>query len=271
MAGEEAEDVLAFRSASGGMRLNSYEYLWMSNGGRAWIEGTELGFVFAQPPLSVPWIRGLWDTEVMRLGADGQSELLFATADIVGGASESHPGATRFLPYPIWTSCPDGSFGLYDPTRNALRRFTASGAVSGVYELPSERRVRIDPDRIFDTVYPGILRNRLMVDAPERDELYELVKRDYESRAEEFADVFPEYVHLDCSRGGVLWAQAFDTTSGQMGRGPTWWRVDAEGRGGEVEFPSTFRPLRFAEDRIWGIHTAEFDVEYVAWTELVGP
>ena len=271
VAGEEAEETLALRGPSGGMRLNSYEYLWMNNGGRTWIEGTKAGFVFAQPPLNVPWIFGLWSTEVVRLGADGQSELLFATADIVGDPSEPYPGAIRFLPYPIWTSCPDGSFGLYDPTENVLLRFTESGDAQDLQELPPRKRVRIDPNRIFATVYPGVLRNRLIVDPPEPDEMYELAKRDYESRAEEFADVFPEYVHLDCSGGGVLWAQAFDTSSGQMGRGPMWWRVDADGRSREVEFPSTFRPMRFAGDRIWGIHTGEFDVEYVAWTELVGP
>ena len=121
---------------------------------------------------------------------------------------------------------------------------------------------------VFATVYPGILRNRLMADPPERDVLYDAFRRDYSNRADEFATVFPEYVHLDCSSPDTLWLQLFDSGGGQMGRGPRWLRVSSDGDIGTVDFPGTFRPMQFHEGRIWGIHTGEFDVEYVAWTEL---
>ena len=109
-----------------------------------------------------------------------------------------------------------------------------------------------------------------MADPPDREVLREMVRRDYERSAGEFAPVFPEFVHLDCDQANTLWLQAFDATAGQMGRGPRWLRVDENGRTGRVEFPDTFRPMRFHGDRVWGVHTGEFDVEHVAWTEVAG-
>ncbi len=251
------------------IRLNSYEYLWTNNGGRAWIEGTEDGFVFAEPAPGLPWIYSMWSTYVVRHRADGEAERILSTAEVVGDPSTRFPGAQRFLPYPIWTACPNGSLAVYDPSKNLLRRFSATGEPLAEHELPPERRVRMTTERVLATVIPGVLRNRLMVDAPERDVLLEMFKRDYEDRASEFAEVFPEYVHLDCSGRDTLWLQPFDSSSGQMGRGPLWLRVTTEGEMGSVEFPVRFRPMRFHEDRIWGTHTGELDVEYLAWTELV--
>ncbi len=265
------ETVSLAGASSAAVRLNSYEYLWMSNGGRAWIQGTEDGFVFAQPSPAMPWIFALWSTDVVRLQTDGQAEQVLSTAEIVGEPSARFASARRFLPYPIWTACPNGSLAVYDPNQNLLRRFSASGEMLVVHELPPEQRVRITTERIFTTVYPGVLRNRLVVDPPERDVFYEMVRRDYEDREAEFSPVFPEYVHLDCSIGDTLWLQLFDSTGGQMGRGPFWLRVTAEGKRGEVRFPASFRPMRFHEGQIWGVHTGEFDVEYVAWTEMAGP
>ena len=43
---------------------------------------------------------------------------------------------------------------------NDLKRISATGATSVVHELPPERRVGISTERIFNTVYPGFLRNR---------------------------------------------------------------------------------------------------------------
>ena len=108
----------------------------------------------------------------------------------------------------------------------------------------------------------------MFADVPERDEFYLMVKRDYESRADEFSTVFPEYVDLDCTTENTLWLQLFDTTSGQMGRGPVWLRITQGGARGEVRFPASFRPMRFHRDRIWGINRGEFEVDYVAWTEV---
>ena len=84
----------------------------------------------------------------------------------------------------------------------------------------------------------------------------------------EFAAVFPEYVHLDCADRDTLWLQPFDTEAGGLGRGPRWLHVGLEGDTGSVEFPETFTPLQFHEGRVWGVHIGDFDIEYVAWTEL---
>ncbi len=269
--GAEAGETLSLAGdASVTVRLNSYEWLWMNNGGRTWIEGTEDGFVFAQASPALPWIFSLWSTDVVRLGTDGHAEQVVSTAEVVGDPSARFGGARRFLPYPIWTACPNGSLALYDPNQNLLRRLSRTGETLAVHELPPEQRVGISIERIFATVWPGILRNRLMAPPPERDVFFENVRRYYEERATEFSAVFPEYVHLDCSNGNTLWLQPFDSTGGQMGRGPFWLRVTAEGKRGSVRFPASFRPMRFQDDRIWGVHTGDFDVEYVAWTEMAG-
>ena len=250
------------------IRLNSYEYLWTNNGARTWIDGTEEGIVFAEPMPGLPWIFSLWSTDVVRLRRDGERERLLSTEGVVGDPAPHFPGAQRFLPYPIWTACPGGSLALYDPGRNVLRRFSSMGEELGIHELPPERGTKMSAERVFTTVYPGILRNRLMASPPGRDVLQEMFMRDYENRADEFSTVFPEYVHLDCSAGDILWLQLFDSTSGQLGRGPRWLRVTVEGRMGPATFPPSFRPMRFDRGRIWGMYTGESDVEYVAWTEL---
>lgn len=262
------EQTLSAVNVSSPIRLNSYEWLWTNNGGRAWIEGTAEGFVFAEPSTGLPWIFSLWSTEVARLGEDGRLERIVSTAEVVGDPSTHFPGVRRFLPYPIWTACPDGSLAVYDPNENVLRRLSATGQEVGSHLLPPERRVSMTAERVFTTVYPGVLRNRLMVDPPERDVLYEMFRRDYTNRASEFAAVFPEYVHLDCSSPDTLWLQVFDSANGQMGRGAKWLRVSVDGEIATVEFPLSFRPMRFDEGRIWGTHTGDYDVEYVAWTEL---
>ena len=78
---EEQDAPFAQAAASSGpIRLNSYEYLWTNNGGRTWIEGTESGFVFAEPTPAIPWISSLWSTEVVRLMPNGETRRLVSTA-----------------------------------------------------------------------------------------------------------------------------------------------------------------------------------------------
>lgn len=267
-AGTEEELAFAVSPGTPPIRLNSYEYLWTNNGGRTWLEGTERGFVFAAPPPGMPWIPATWHTDVVRLTLEGETEHVASTAELVGSAEERFAGAERFLPYPMWTSCPDGSLALYDPNRNQLRRLSADGVELAQHALPPEQRLSMNPERVWATVYPGVMRNRRMADPPGEDVLREAFRRDYTDREDEFADVFPEYAHLDCSSPDTLWLQRFDASAGQLGRGPMWLRVEGDGASGTVEFPSTFRPMRFHEGRIWGTHTGEFDVEYLAWTEL---
>ena len=243
----------------------------MNNGGRVWIRGSDDGLVFATAAFTSPWILSFWSTEIVRLHWDGRTEPLLSTAAVVGDPSTRFPGARRFLPYPLWAACSDGSLAVYDPNQNTVHRFTASGDSLGSHGLPPERRVAVNADRVFDTVYPGVLRNRLFGDPPERNVLYAMVKHDYERRVEEFSTVFPEYVDMACSGENTLWLQRFDTTSGQMGRGPIWLRMTREGGEGEVRFPNSFRAMRFYRNRIWGINRGEFDVEYVAWAEVPEP
>lgn len=268
--GGEPEVITLPGDSTGPGRINSYEYLWMNNGGRGWMRGTEGGFLVARADPSVAWIFSLWSTDIVHLGRDGSVETVVRTADVVGDPSTRFPGATRFLPYPLWAACPDRSLAVYDPNRNAVVRLSAEGDSIGVHQLPPERRIPITQERIFTTIHPGILRNRLFADPPEPHVIRQMIERDYEPRADEFSEVFPEYAEFDCTDADTLWIQRFDTTAGQMGRGPLWLRISGSGAVGEVRFPERFRPMRFTDGRIWGIHRGEFDVDYVAWVEVGG-
>lgn len=53
-----------------------------------------------------------------------------------------------------------------------------------------------------------------------------------------------------------------------MGRGATWLRITDSGVRAEVRFPDDFRPMRFHDGRVWGIHRDDFDVDHVAWVEM---
>lgn len=272
VADEMSNDPALLRDFEGHepLRLNSYDYLWTNNGGRTWLEPNQDGFVFAAPAPGEPWILSFWNTQLVRLRPGGEFQTIVSTADLVGDPAVRYPGASRFLPYPIWSSCPNGTLALYDPGRNQVRRFSPVGQEVRAHDLPAERNVAMSADRVVTTVYPGILRHRLMADPPEPEVVHEMFRSDYETRVDEFADVFPEYVHLTCSSPDTLWIQAFDTTAGQLGRGPLWLRVGSDGAVRSVQFPPSFTPLRFEEDRVWGRHEGDFDVEYLAWLEYTG-
>ncbi len=250
------------------VHLSSYEWLWMNNGGRIWMRVLDGDVVYARPSFSSPWIYSLWATSVVRVEPQGPAETLVSTFETVGSPETRFPGATRFLPYPLWTVCADGALALYDPNAHVLRRFSPRGDATDVVDLPAERAIPVTTDRIFSAVYPQVLRNRVFTNRPDEDEFYRLVERDYEDRADEFAAVFPEFAHIDCDEAGSIWLQRFDPTSGQMGRGSEWLRISSEGVGRTVEFPDSFRPMRFYGDRVWGISRDEFEVDHAAWTEL---
>lgn len=73
-AGLGSETLSLADLSSGPFRINSYEYLWMSNGGRTWLHGTEEGFVYARPSAELPWIGAFWSTAVTRLSPGSPPE-----------------------------------------------------------------------------------------------------------------------------------------------------------------------------------------------------
>jgi hypothetical protein len=85
----------------------------------------------------------------------------------------------------------------------------------------------------------------------------------------QMAPVMPEYADMQCV-GDVVWLQPLDVESGQMGRGPGWLRIEADGTIEPVELPDRFRPMRFTADRIWGVHKGDYDIESVAWIAAPG-
>ena len=181
----------------------------------------------------------------------------------------------EILPFPLWSACPDGGMALYDPLTNSVRRLTAAGRETGSHALPPERGLEMTMERFWSLIY-----RRIMAEAegPDGDDLptdsvalYEMMKGFIEEEgglSEMASPVFPEYRSLACGGSdGTLWLQLFDM--GSPGRsiadGPEWLRIGPDGATRRIVFPGSFSPLRFTDDRIWGSHRGDFDIESVAW------
>ena len=251
---------------------------------RAWIAGYGGGFLFAHSQFSSGLTMATWEFEVAHLAIDRTMNPVFSSGDLVGDppASLGNIGRQQFPPYPLWATCPDGGMALYDPLTNSVRWLSASGEVTGSQPLPPERRVEVTMDRLWALIWPRLKEqnersvrrsagSRFPIAPLDSAAQYESAKRSFPEVRDAYADVFPEYRHLSCGGpDGSLWLQLFDAHGGgrMSGEGPKWLRIGRDGSYRRIDLPRSFRPLRFTDDRIWGSHRGEFDVESVAWIEM---
>ena len=259
------------------------ELVWWedpSEVGPRWIGGTEDGFLFAHSTGSFEESTSVWGFEVVHLATDASASTLFSSADLLGDPSARFGKTRAFVPFPIWTTCPDGSMALYDPLTNSVRRLAADGTETGSHGLPPVRGLEMTLDRLWPLMYRQIMAVAQGPDAgglpPDSAMIYELL---IGSIAEEgglseiASDVFPEYRSLACGGSdGSLWLQVFDMKSRVrwVGDGPEWLRIGPDGAIRRIVFPDSFSPLRFTDDRIWGSHRDELEIESVAWIATPG-
>ena len=257
----------------------SFLVWWEDNpseaGGRRWIGGREDGFLFAHSTGDFEESTSVWDFEVVRLATDSSASILISSADLLGDPATRFGKMRAFLPFPIWTTCPDGSMALYDPLTNSVRRLTADGTEIGSHGLPPERRLEMTMERLWPLFYRVIMAAAEGPDAgglpPDSAMLYEMMKGGIAEEgglSEAASDVFPEYRSLACGGSdGSLWLQIFDMESRVrwLADGPEWLRIGPDGAIRRIVFPESFSPLRFTDDRIWGSHRDELEIESVAW------
>lgn len=248
--------------------------LSFENGGRPgppWMEGNNGDFLIARvgsPNVPSGPLR-LWDGDIYRLRSDTSGLMADVNfppiADLLGDPASRYPGATTFGPYPLWTVCGDGLVVLYDPLRNQVRRIRSGGQELEPFDLPDERQVPLNADRLFGMIYRQMREDTPAGQRPDSAE----ARQQFEGQLREFqrqsAGVFPEYADLRCSSDGALWIQPFDVETGLFGRGPAWLTFGEDGTQTAVEFPEGFRVFAFRTDRVWGTSEDELGVASVAW------
>ena len=238
-----------------------------------WLAPAAGGILLARGrPSTEPWTGlRLWKADVRLIRTDGVAPLVLprqAVADLLGDPAKRWPGATLFLPYPVWAVCRDGGLALYDPLRNALRRFTPGGDEHQPIVLPDERRVALTFDRffgMFDRQYHEEVPASQRVDSAQMRASF---KAQFSQLTAMSADVFPEYADLRCVGDGTLWIELFDTGSPGLGRGPEWWRYRSDGSRTVFRLPDGFTAFRFREGRVWGARVDSLGVPSVAWIDV---
>jgi len=266
---DPVETILIPRDSIPPGRIASTENAGTGEGGRAWIRGTESGFLLAVGGEGSTAFTRLWNVDIRLMTVEGAFRDAYTVGNRLGDpASRFGEEATEFLPYPLWAVCPDGTVVFYDPLGNTLHRLSPDDVLVDSISLPPERGLEVNLDRVFRMAY-GFMREQapggLVLDSTA---VYNQLKLMWDQIRTEAAAVFPEYADLQCTSAGTVWVQPFDPDSGMMGRGPVWIRIDGDGPPEWYRFPEAFRPLRFTADRVLGSLKGEFDVESVAWLSL---
>ncbi len=240
-----------------------------------WIQSRGTGFLVGRKRPSAPPAGGLgiWRADIVWLGLDAPAVSLEPStpvADLLGDPTQRYPGATLFLPYPIWTSCGDGSLGMYDPLANTLRRLAPDGGEEQPIALPEERREPVTFDRFFGMVYRQLKEQVPSSQLPDSAHTRSILQEQFRRSDGTLADVFPEYADLRCTDGGTLWLQPFDVAGGRFGRGSEWIRFDADGSRTTIVLPDAFTVHRIEDDRLWGAVVDSLGVPAVAWVRVEG-
>ena len=273
---EDEIEELFFRRESGirGASSISWEDSWDEWSSRRWIAGREDGFLFAHSAADDNFMGKMWDFEVAHLALDSSTSTVLSSGDLLGDPTVRYGEVGEISPVPVWAACPDGSMALYDPLANSVRRLARGGGERGSHALPPERSLNVTLERAFALMYRPMMAAMERPDGPQTQgfptdsaALFEMFKNEVGDDLSE-TDLLPEYKHLACTGSdGPLWLQIFDVESQgrSLGDGLEWLRIGPDGAIQRIVFPESFSPLRFTEDRIWGSHRGDFDIESVAW------
>lgn len=180
---------------------------------------------------------------------------------------EGGPSFQFFSPEPIWTLVGESKllFGVNDAY--SLTLYGPDGAPERILRMPFERRPVTEADReLMTEVMVGLWRE-FGVGGPQLEAMRSGIG---------YADFFPAFASLQGGPAGSIWVQHLqlpgeltaeerETFNPQLGFGsPTWDVFDPEGRFlGRIEMPARFQPVRFVDDRVYGIWRDELDVQYV--------
>lgn len=270
---EQAEDMV-LPSAS----LPPWQLISFGNAGLGmlmtapWIQSHRGAFLLARQRPSAPQsgALGYWHADILTLEVDSAGVALtpsIAVADLLDEPAGRYPNARILLPYPLWTVCSDGTYGLYDPLANALRRFGSDHAEASPVPLREEREVPMSFNRLFGMVYRSFMEQRTGGQAPDSLQMRSVLEDQFRQSEREFADVFPEYADLRCAEDGSFWLRTFSVDGGAFGRGGEWTRI-TDGVSSTINLPEGFTLHRIDGDRIWGATVDALGVPSVAWIDL---
>jgi hypothetical protein len=184
------------------------------------------------------------------------------TVDFSGG----QPRMKFFSPEPMWTYDPGDRLIYGNNAEYRLLVQGPDGALERIIEMQTERRPVTAADQ---TTFRRMMRD-MWDHAGVPPQTVEML-----IQSVSFADFYPAYANLATGPEGTLWAQSIQTPDSveksgasfdmhDIG-GPTWDVFDAEGRYlGVVRLPARFTPLRFVDDRVYGVIRDDMDVQYVA-------
>jgi hypothetical protein len=174
----------------------------------------------------------------------------------------------------LWAVCGSDELRVFDRVRNQLRGFDRAGTELPPVELPADIRLTEVTRRQFaGVVFPlrqaemtGAVGSRLS-EADSLRLLNEMVGG-VQGSPSELAAYLPVFSDFRCSPEGTMWLRPFDVDEGGLPGARTWLRIRTGGEMGSVVMPARFDPLRFSEDRVWGVQRDAFDVASVAWAPL---
>lgn len=237
-----------------------------------WLESSETGFLLARArtPRAESALH-LWDADVLRIASDESGvnvEVVAPLADRLGEPGSEFGAASVLMPYPLWSSCRDGTLGLYDPLTGVLRRFEADGEETAPLTLPEPRRVAMTPDLVFEMFYRQFAEDRPGGQWPGMEEMRRLTEDQNREFVRNSSEYFPEYSELRCDDQGEFWLRRFDPRTGRLGLGSDWLRVSSDGSRTLVSLPDSFRVFRIEQGRMWGTLRDELGAESVAVFDL---
>ncbi len=179
-------------------------------------------------------------------------------------------------PIPLWATCADGEMAILNPFTRTLRWHGSDGAVleTETLRIPV-RAITEDDQRTFWKQRFETQWYEQQEGEPDSTIIAASVDNYMLRHLDQLSEVAPPAVAMMCAGGREVWLQEFSTSDNPLGFGNRW-LVHSPGTAERVyvQFPATFRPIRIAERRVYGVSTAEDGVEVVAYVtvpETIGP
>ena len=235
----------------------------------AWMDSPDGDLVAQIRPLNLPGQDTHDPNDVLVLrGSDGTITDTLMVFPSGGTINFSEGGAQLefFAPEPVWSLAGDVIvFGVNDQYRLGI--YGADGTLERVILKASEPRPVTDGDQ--QVMIDGFVKlwKSVGLSGPQLEQAREAIG---------FADFYPAYALVRAGPAGSIWVQHLQTPAEltpeelasfdpQSGFGSSTWDVfDAAGRFlGSLEMPHRFQPVRFRDDRIYGIWRDDLDVQYV--------
>jgi len=217
-------------------------------------------------------------SELLRLGQSG--ELVDTLIDFESEFADSIAALGRdvnFLtPIPLWATCADGEMVLLEPFTRTLHWYGSDGVVLSTETLPIPVRAITEEDQRtfwkqrFETQWYEQQQGE-----PDSTIIANSVDNYMLRHLDQLSEVAPPAVAMMCAGGREVWLQEFSTADHPLGFGHRWLVHSPEtGEFIYVQFPETFRPMRFVDGKAYGVSTVGEGVEVVGYVSLpkqIGP